>query len=180
MTPEELLQSRTRADVKLLYAEIHLRLLQAHGGNGGTDTDRALQESFLFHLLGARDAILQELNVYYGTRLKPSSVTILTLQGSIKQQGPRSEELAKLYELEKDEDSWLCHAKQMRDYCAHVAGLARHYHLGGANHGKVFLQNPKTGKVVEVHVLEAFHQWLRGMRELLEGMRSDAIARNAS
>ncbi len=180
MIPEDCRHTRARADAKLLYAEIHLQVLQAHGGNGGTDFDRALQESFLFHLLGAKDAILQELNLYYGTKLEPSAVSAWKLQESIKQRGPRSEELANLYELEQDEESWLFHAKQMRDHCTHIAGLARAYHLGGPNHHKVFLKNPKTGKDFEVHVLEAFHQWLQSMKSLLEGMRSAAIARNAA
>jgi hypothetical protein len=180
MTPEQYQQARARADAKLKYAEIHLQVLQANGGNGGTDFDRALQESFLFHLLGAKDALLQELNGYYATELEASAVTAGRLQEKIKERGPRSEEFARLYILEQAEDSWLYHAKQMRDYCTHVAGLARAYHLGGPNHQKVFLKNPKTGKDFEVHVLEAFQQWVQSMAALIEEMRASAIARNAA
>jgi hypothetical protein len=179
MTPEEFQHARLRADAKLTYARIHLEVLQANGGNGGTDFDRALQESFLFHLLGAKEALLQELNAYYAIFLEPSSVAAGILQEKIKERGPRSEELAELYALEQDEGSWLNHAKQMRDHCTHVAGLARAYHLGGPHHQKVFLKNPKTGKDYETHVLEAFQQWLQQMTELLERMRTSAIARNA-
>ena len=180
MTPEQYQLARARADAKLLYAQIHLQLLQSHGGNGGTDFDRAIQESFLFHFLGAKDALLQELNGYYGTALEPSAVTAWKLQEKIKERGPRSEELAELYGLEQDEDSWMYHAKQMRDHCTHVAGLARAYHLGGPNHHKVFLKNPKTGKDFEVHVLEAFQQWLQEMSAFLDRLRTSAIARNAA
>ena len=180
MTPEQIQHARLRADAKLGYAQIHLQLLRENGGNGGTDFDRALQESFLFHLLGAKDALLQEMNAYYALGLEPTSVTAGKLQDKIKQRGPRSEELAELHVLEVDAESWLSHAKQMRDHCTHVAGLARAYHLGGANHHKVFLKNPTTGTDIEIHVLEAFEQWLAAMTGLLNGMRDSAITRNVA
>jgi hypothetical protein len=62
---------------------------------------------------------------------------------------------------------------------AHVSGVARAYHMGGPNHGKVFLRNPKSGKHVELHVLEAFAVWLSNMATLLERLRNSAIAVNA-
>ena len=58
------LQERTAA--KLRYAEVHLREIRELGQPDGGDFDRAHQESFLFHLLSTRDALLAELNVYYG------------------------------------------------------------------------------------------------------------------
>jgi hypothetical protein len=57
------LQART--DAKLRYAKIHLDELAALPIRNGGDFDRAHQESFLFHLFGARDAFLAELNHYY-------------------------------------------------------------------------------------------------------------------
>ena len=171
---------RARADAKLVYASIHLDELKAHNTNGGTDFDRAFQESFLFHLLGAKDAFLQEMNVLYGTNLEPTAVSLGKLRNLIKERGARSEELSEIFQLESDEQSWLSLVKQMRDHCTHVAGLARAYHLGGENHHKVFLKNPATGEEVEIHVLEACSQWLEAMRALLERLRASAVARNAA
>lgn len=52
---EKTLQNlRARADAKLRYAEIHLDELKAIDRLGGSEFDRAHQESFLFHLLGPR------------------------------------------------------------------------------------------------------------------------------
>jgi hypothetical protein len=171
---------RARTDAKLAYAQIHLDELKGRSTSGGTDFDRAFQESFLFHLLGAKDAFLQEVNVLYGTNLEPTSLSVGKLQKLIKARGARSEELFEIHQLESEEESWLSHAKQMRDHCAHVTGVARAYHLGGKNHHKVFLKNPTTGRDVEIHVIEAFSQWLEAMRALLETLRASAVARNAA
>jgi len=66
---------RARTDAKLLYADIHLAELSIRGTNGGTGFDRAFQESFLFHLLGAKDAFLIELNAYYSGGLSKSALS---------------------------------------------------------------------------------------------------------
>ena len=63
---EALKPLRVRVDSKLRFAEIHLeelRELEAKTPLGGSDFDRAHQESFLFHLFSAKDAFLIELNI---------------------------------------------------------------------------------------------------------------------
>lgn len=170
------LNLRSRADAKLLYAKLHLDELIARGTNGSTDFDRAFQESFLFHLLGAKEAFLLELNAYYAAGLDPTDVTLGKLHKALRKRDVTSQELANLYLLENDEESWLFHAKQMRDYCAHINGVARAFHMGGENHGKVFLRNPKTGQYIELHVLEAFGTWHATLASLLEKLRATAVA----
>ena len=180
MHEKDLANLRGRTDAKLVYAQVHLDFLRCHGGNAGSDVDRALQESFLFHLLGAKDAFLAELNAYYGLKLSAADVTPGNLRDKLKSQGRTSQELAELYALEGDEGSWLSHAKQMRDHCTHVAGVPRAFHIGGPDDGKVFLRNPKTGTHVEHDAPDALHAWLANMRQLLERLRSMALAANAS
>ncbi|MBX3628061.1 MAG: hypothetical protein KF892_23835 [Rhizobacter sp.] len=170
---------RARTDAKLVYAELHLAELVARGGNGGTDFDRAFQESFLFHLLGALESFLIELNEYYKVGLPITGVSKGKLRNALKQRGEVSAELAELFKLEQDKASWLSHAKEMRDHSAHVFGFPRAYHMGGPNSGKVFLRNPATGDHVEFHVVDTLTQWLQAMRVLLNHLRSSAIATNA-
>lgn len=55
MDAQTLKNLRARSDAKLAYAWIHFELLQERGGNGGADFDRAVEESILFHLLGAKN-----------------------------------------------------------------------------------------------------------------------------
>lgn len=178
MDRNALLNHRARTDAKLLYAKIHLDELCAHGGNGGTDFDRAFQESSLFHLLGAMDAFALELNAYYSGGLAGQGLTRGSLRDALKKRGVVSAELAELYTIENDNTTWLFHVKAMRDHSAHVSGVPRAYHCGGPDDGKVFLRNPVTGDHVETDVLDAFSEWLQNMTTLLERLRATAIATN--
>ncbi|HKZ02525.1 MAG TPA: DUF6586 family protein [Pyrinomonadaceae bacterium] len=171
---------RARADAKLRYAEIHLGELKALGTLGGSDFDRAHQESFLFHLLGAKEAFIIELNTYYSCGLPESDLTSGKLRAALKGQGRTSAELAELYVLENDQSSWLFHAKEMRDHSTHVSGVARAFHRGGPEDGQVWLRNPKTGQHIERHFVEAFDDWVSNMRDILERLRSSAIEKMCS
>lgn len=171
---------RSRSDAKLMYAQIHLDLLRKRGANGGADFDRAVEESILFHLLGAKDAFLIEINAYYNCGVPTEAVTLGTLRKVFHARGVTCPELAELYELENEPNSWLAHAKQMRDHSTHIAGVPRAFHVGGKNDGKVFLRNPNTGAHIEVHAPEALAEWVGSMSSLLEKLRTSAIAANAA
>jgi hypothetical protein len=166
---------RARADAKLRYAEVHLDELKALGKLGGSDFDRAHQESFLYHLLGAKDMFLIELNAYYACGLPENDLTPGKLRAALKDQGKVSSELAELYTLENDNGSWLFHAKEMRDHSTHVAGVSRAFHCGGQTDGQVWLRNPKTGEHIERHFIDEFCDWVSAMRVLLERLRESAI-----
>ena len=181
MDAQVLQNLRTRADAKLKYAQIHLDLLRERGGNGGADFDRGVEESILFHLLGAKEAFLVELNAYYNCGLPVVDVTPGKLRQVFSQRGVQCPELAELYKLENDDPkSWLADAKEMRDHSTHVDGVPRAFHLGGDNHGKVFLRNPNTGVHVEVNATDALASWIESMSALLERLRAAAIAANAA
>jgi len=180
MNAQTLKNLRARADAKLVYAQIHLDLLRERGGNGGADFDRAVEESILFHLLGAKEAFLVELNAYYNCGLPAEAISPGNLRKVFSDRGAQCSELAELYKLESNPESWLAHAKQMRDHSAHVGGIPRAFHMGGEDHGKVFLRNPDTGAHVETHAPEALASWLECMRSVLEKLRASAIAANAA
>jgi hypothetical protein len=180
LDPQTLQNLRSRADAKLRYAQIHLDLLRERGGNGGADFDRAVEESILFHILGAKEAFLVELNAYYSCGVPAETVTPGSLRKVLLARGVKCAELAELFQLESDPDTWLAHAKQMRDHSTHVGGVPRAFHMGGKNAGKVFLRNPNTGTHVEVHAPEALAEWVGKMHELLEKLRVSAIAANAA
>lgn len=171
---------RSRTDAKLVYAELHLAVLQERGSNSGSDFDRAFEESILFHLLGAKESFVVELNEYYNEQLAADNISPGKLQAALAKRGVTSRELAHLHDLASDPNSWLSHAKQMRDHCAHTGGVPRAFHLGGPNHGQVFFRNPKTGTHVEVHTTQALARWIVEMRQLLDMLRASSIAANAA
>jgi hypothetical protein len=59
------LNLQDRTDAKLRYAKLHLEELQAVKRLNGDDLERSHEEAFLYHLFGARDALLSEINLYY-------------------------------------------------------------------------------------------------------------------
>jgi hypothetical protein len=166
---------RARTDAKLRYAEIHLEELRALPQLGGDEFDRAHQESFLYHLLGAKEAFLIELNAYYNGGLDSKDVTSGKLRDALKKRGMVSKELSELYALESDKSSWLFHAKEMRDHSTHVAAVARAFHVGGAADGQVWLKNPTTGESSQRHFVEEFGEWAIQLKALLERLRASAV-----
>jgi hypothetical protein len=169
---------RHRTDAKLRYAESQLGMLKALGACNGSDDERSLQESFLFHLFGAKDAFLTELDRYYGGKQTENCWTLGSLREALKGRGLHSKEVANLYSLETDKNSWLFHAKDMRDHSTHLSGVPHHFHvnLGSPAPNEVWLSNPNTGQEIERHFVEAFEDWVSEMKALLEGLRSSAIA----
>ncbi len=145
----------------------------------GKDLDRAHQESFLYHLLGAKEAFIQELNVYYSAGLYQNSVTPGAIRNVLRERGIQSVELAEIYNLEDDGSSWLFHAKEMRDHSTHIDGVPRVFYAGGKNDGNVHLKNPNTSEEINNHFVIEFRKWHMNMDELLERLRKSAIENNA-
>jgi hypothetical protein len=168
----------SRTDRKLRFAQVHLNELKVNGINNGDDFERAHQESFVYHLLGAKEAFLIELNAYYRTELKGENISMGNLKNALEKKGMQSNELVELYKLENEEDSWLFHAKAIRDYSTHISDVPRRFHLGGENHQRVFLSNPKTGQIIERHLIDEFSDWINKMTELIERLRSTAVSGN--
>lgn len=164
-----------RTDAKLRYAKVHLDELKSINVHGGDDFDRAHQESFLFHLSGVKEAFLVELNFYYGAGLSNDSISLGKLRNSLKNKGMSSPEVAEIYALENDKNNWLYLLKSMRDVSIHTTGVKRHYHLGGTNHGKVWLSEPYTQNTIEVHFVDIFESWLSNMDSLIQKLRASSM-----
>ena len=163
--------AQDRTEAKLRYANVHLDELQGYDRRGD-DFDRAHQESFLFHLLGVIDAYLQELNILFDCGLELKEVKQWKLEKTIKHKGRQSLALKKLAKLEKDNESWLNQAKEMRDHSTHRHSVPRVYHLGGEKHGDVFLTNTRKGKPIKQDYISLFEQWAKEMDKLINELRS--------
>ncbi len=162
-----------RTKAKLCFAQIHLNELRTYGSRGsGDDFETSHEESYLFHLLGARDAFLQELNIYYNINLPPDKVTRKSLADRLKQDGSSSPELIELTDLENDPDSWLAIAKEMRDHSTHRHRIAHAYYVGAKK--MVRLKDPRSGKETELDVISQFESWHLEMETLLTRLRRSA------
>jgi hypothetical protein len=173
------LQART--DAKLRYAKIHLDELAALAVRSGDDFDRAHQESFLFHLFGARDAFLAELNHYYACGLPQDHLSVGKLRESLQGRGLKSPELAELYKLEQTDGSWFQYTKDLRDHSTHVQGVPRAFflHVGvevDPEVGReVWLKNPRTQRLIERDFVDQFREWHVEMNVLILRLRESAL-----
>jgi hypothetical protein len=166
-----------RTDAKLRYADIYVTELRKLNNNGD-DIDRAHQESFLFHLWGAKDAFLIELNYYYNINLPIDKVRNGTLQEELKKINKVSVELDELVSMEKDNSNWLFVMKDMRDSSTHRTAVPRAFHIGGEFDNQVFLRNQKTGQNIERHFVDEFAEWSSHMKILLQRLRTSALSQN--
>lgn len=163
---------RNRTNSKLRYAEIHLTELRSYLRKGsGDDFERCHQESFLYHLFGVRDSLLQELNLHYSCGLAINQVTIKKLEKSLKSKGLISAELNYIIDLEKPGE-WLNDVKEMRDHSTHRGNVPRVFYEGGPNHGEIHLKNPKTNQLIETDTIHIFDVWLSKTQELIEKTRN--------
>ena len=174
---EEITNTKERTKAKLRYARVHLEELRSHQGKGsGDDFERSHQESFLFHLFGARDAFLQELNLYYNCKLGLHEVTAAKLIKKLSKMEIECPELDKLIQYEKNPDCWLHFAKEMRNHSTHRRNVPLAFHEGGEDDGKVFLRDPRSDKLIKKDYADAFEEWCSEMETLLNNLRITAIA----
>ncbi len=129
-------------------------------------------------MLGVKDAFIIELNSYYGTELPSRDLTAGKLRQALANAGRHSLELAELYSLENDKNSWISLAKELRDHSTHISNVPRAYHLGGENHQKVFLKNPTGGMQIKKHFVDMFAEWHILMKDLIERLRINALKAN--
>ena len=175
---EEITNAKERTNAKLRYARVHLEELRSYQRKGsGDDFERSHQESFLFHLFGAHDAFLQELNLYYNCGLELREVKLHTLRGKLRNMGVECPELDKLYRYKENLECWLHVAKEIRNHSTHRRSVPLAFHVGGEDDGKVFLRDTQSGRLIEKDYADTFEEWCSKMETLLNDLRKTAASR---
>lgn len=160
-----------RTDQKLRFALIHLDELRSHHGrDSGDDFERSHHESFLFHLFGACDAFLQELNIYYACGLAIDKVSRQELARNMRKRSVTSSELIALMKLESEADSYLGIAKDLRHHSTHRGGIPMQHYFNGPS----YLVHPLTRKEFNEDIVGMFDNWLNRLTKLLGGLRLSA------
>lgn len=137
--------ARERTDAKIRYAAIHLVELTTYRGTArgdGSDWERAHQESFLYHILGVKDGLLQEINLFHQCGLEPRQVRKQDLLDKLKKMGIHSHALSVLVRLDRMQSSWISIAGRMRHLFTHQKAVPRKFHVGGEEDGHVHLRDP--------------------------------------
>jgi hypothetical protein len=120
-----------RTDQKLAFARIHLGELQSYRRAGSNDDwENAHQESCLFHLAGAVDAMLQEINDAYSLGLTMYEVTWKKMRTKFRQTGQSSPAFAQLDSLRQNTGSSLALLYALRNHGAHRTRVAKLVSIG--------------------------------------------------
>lgn len=168
----ELHAARQRTDAKLRYTLIYLNELRQRRVDYGSqigDWERAHQESFLYHLLGVRDALLQEINLFHGCGLMPQHVRKQDLQKRLAKMDVQSPPFETLTRLEAMKSSWIRIAGRMRNTFTHQKGVPRIILVDRERDDPVFLRDP---------AIDRLKQRLSDANNADEGSLEEALAKS--
>lgn len=171
-----------RTDAKLRYARLHLDELRIYSDDGGGgDWEKAHEESVLFHLVGAKDAFLQEINSMHRLGLDPMKVNEKSLAKALKQRVGNSVSLVHLEGLSEDPGS--CYSQMV---AMHEFGNTRHpaSRLTKSNAGTTqsapdagYANNPAPGnggRTTQIESLILLEKFFDRMEELVNEFRNEA------
>lgn len=113
-----------RADQKLRYARIHIGELKEYPGATSNDEwENSHQESVFFHLAGAIEGLLHEINIGYSLELELRKVT----WNGVERKLPKgsSPAFSCLKQLKDDRARWLWMLFEWRNHGAHRARVGK-------------------------------------------------------
>ena len=156
-------------DAKLRYAQLYLDELK-NPEITGSDFEKAHQESFLFHLNGAVDAFLAELNEIYGLGLKGKHLNIETLK-SAKSDAKKSIKEGKKLSRLMGKKNWLSELKSFdpnNEKPAKKEKKSEEY-----DEAAILIEN--ANEIISDPILDKFEDWQAKMRNLIAEMRESAL-----
>jgi hypothetical protein len=167
------LNLKLRTDDKLDYAEIHLEEIVSRPQVGIADQfERAHEESVLFHVVGAKDAFLQETSAAYGLGLRKNQIKEKTLEQRLKSKGLRCSALTRLQKFQSRKNSWLADAIELRNQGMHRASISRMFDEGGPQRGRVFFRSPRKRTYLDKPIPEFLGDCISRIRRLLSRYRT--------
>ena len=156
--------------MKLLFAGVHLTELEATQRDDYV-FDMAHHESFLFHLVGVKDGLLQEINLFHSCGIPIEKMNRQRIEKALKASQSTSPAFDALTSLEDDPCSWLYRAVEMRNWSTHRRDVPRTYVRGAEGDISVYLHDTRMGRETEEDSVELFSQWVEKMRTLVEDLR---------
>jgi hypothetical protein len=175
MGEEEVSALKERTEKKIDYAKLMLDELSHRPSSAGRGDsfERAHEEAVLFHVIGAKDAFLQEINAAYKLGLKRSNVTENNLCKAFVTKGKTCPTLQELMLLKEDESSWLYEANLLRNHGTHRGGLTRTFFAGGEYDDEVFYKDPRDPNkhIAEEDTYKYLDRCIQEMKELIQRLR---------
>lgn len=132
-----------RTDQKIRYAEIHLAELADNPTWGSNDDwENAHQESFFFHLAGAVDGVLHEVDDRYDLGL--TRVDLWSVRDKLKSESRESPAVNLMLCLRRDDTSWLSLLYRWRNYGTHRKHVGRVVTFSTHSRTDNYFTDPKT------------------------------------
>jgi len=148
--------STYRTDAKIRYAEIMLQELRDRPGRQGDDYQRSHEEAFLYHLYGAVDAFLHEVNTHHQFGLTEKEVSLQRLQQELTKSHKASPAIQEVVRLGQPSTGLLYRIQQWRHQATHRGGTPRTFYVGGPEDGERRLTDPATGQPASSGILDEF------------------------
>lgn len=152
------------------FAEIYLNE-RKNCDDSGSISERAHEESFLFHLVGAKDSFLQEINYALALGLPERGVTEENLRTTLNKQGKNCQALDEIEKHKNDEGNWLNLAIWFRNQGTHRANIRRLFRRGGVEESVSFT-DPYTEQPMNQTITEFLSDCFEKMVELIPRLRT--------
>lgn len=166
---------KERTDSKLRYAQLYLDELK-NSTISGSDSEKAHQESFLFHLNGAAESFLAEINEIYDLGIKAKNLSIQSLKNAKFKSKPKSKkpigEAQKLSKL-MGKKNWLSELKSFNPHA--IEEVKKGKKTKNKDKDETANLVEQIGQMPTNPVLEKFEVWQGKMRQLILELRESAI-----
>jgi hypothetical protein len=156
---------------KLRYSQLYLDELK-NTKISGSESEKAHQESFLFHLNGVVDAFLAELNEIYSLGIKSKKLSIEALKNAkydSKKQGKEGKRLSKLM----GKKNWLGELKEFNPTI--TPALKKAKKTKGNDKAEAASLVEQVSPLPSNPLLERYEEWQAKMRKLISELRESAM-----
>jgi hypothetical protein len=141
-------QSKHRPEQKLDYARIHLSELEAYQNAGSNDKwENAHQESVFYHLAGAVEAMLQEINELNNLSISIDKVTWRSVEAQLNKSKQISEAFNHLKCLRRDPTTWLALLFEWRNHGTHRDRVGKNVHLSNSSKVDSQFKDPRNNSI---------------------------------
>jgi Family of unknown function (DUF6586) len=145
-------QFQYRTDQKLRYAGVHLEELSTYPHATSNDEwENAHQESSFFHLAGAVEALLHEINNGYSLGVGLTKVTWKTVADRLSQSNQSSPAFDHLTQLRNDATSWLALLFEWRNHGTHRQRVGKIVNLSTSTRVDNQFKDPRSGQPPNVY-----------------------------
>ena len=167
--------SSDRTDKKIIFAELTFKEIMSHPRFGSAeDFERAHEESYFYHIIGAKDSFLQEINEAYKLGLLPYQVNEPALAKKLNAKMLHSIELDEIINLKNDSTSWLAIAIRLRNHGTHQSNIPRLFDevISSKTSSTRYFIDPMTNTQLKTDIPTFMEQCLIDVKALISRLRT--------